>query len=311
MKIIWDETTRSEWKELLARVPQSNLLNTWGYAHAVRLNQQMMTRFGVIELGGKARGLIEIQEAGLGKVIHALTFHRGPLWLDEAAGPAEWQAFLACYAKEFRPRLGRIRRFLPEIEDTPEARGWMEEAGFKRVGEGYRTFWLDLRRGTEELRKGLKANWRNHLKGAEKSGLTVEEDFVGNNASWLLTRYGIDKAERHYGGARPRFLQQLVTDFVPDDGAVILRALDGEVPVAGILILQHGASATYQVGWSDERGRKTGAHYLLLWHGITLLRSRGIKWFDLGGTNPEQAEGVTRFKSGLGGKDYLTVGLYK
>lgn len=311
MRIIWDETSRGEWTELLARVPQSNLLNTWGYAHAVRLNRQMMTRFGVIELDGKKRGLIEIQEAGLGKIIHALTFHRGPLWLDEPASPAEWQAFLACFNTSFRPRLGRIRRFLPEIEDTPEARSWMEDTGFKRVGEGYRTLWLDLCRETEDLRKGLKGKWRNALNGAEKSDLTVEEDFTGKTSTWLLSRYGIDKAERRYGGATPKFLQQMVTDFVVDDGAIILRAHEAEVPVAGILIFQHGVSATYQVGWSDERGRETRAHHLLLWHAIKLLKSRGVKWFDLGGINPEEAEGVTRFKSGLGGTDYLTVGLYK
>lgn len=311
MKIIWDETTRNEWRELLARVPQSNLLNTWSYAHAVRLNQQMMTRFGVIEQDGKPRGLIEIQEAGLGKLIHALTFHRGPLWLDEPASPTEWKAFLECYAKSFPKRLGRIRRFLPELEDTLDARSWMEEAGFRRVGDGYCTLWLDLRPETDDLRNGLKSNWRNSLNGAEKNDLVVEEDFAGANADWLLTRYGIDKAERQFGGARPKFLQQLVKDFVAEDGAIILRALNGGTPIAGILVLQHGISATYQVGWSSDEGRKARAHHLLLWHVTGLLKRRGVMWFDLGGINPEEAGGVTQFKAGLGGTGYKTVGLYK
>lgn len=311
MKIIWDETTRGEWQDLLARVPKSNLLNTWGYAHAVRLHQQLMTRFGVIELDGQPRGLIEIQEAGLGKLIHAVTFHRGPLWLDEPASTSEWKVFLDLYSSTFRKRPGRIRRFLPELEDALEARSWMEDAGFNRVGEGYHTLWLDLRPETDTLRKNLKGNWRNKLNGAEKSGLSVEEDFKGGHAEWLLSRYAADKAERGYGGAKPKFQQQLINDLVLDGGVIILRAMDGETPVAGILVLQHGVSATYQIGWSGDTGRKTRAHHLLLWHAMTRLKSRGIDWFDLGGINPDEAEGVTQFKVGLGGQDYTTVGLYK
>lgn len=311
MKIIWDETTRGEWQDLLARVPKSNLLNTWGYAHAVRLHQQLMTRFGVIELDGQARGLIEIQEAGLGKLIHAVTFHRGPLWLDEPASASEWKVFLDLYSSTFRKRPGRIRRFLPELEDTPEARSWMDDTGFTRVGEGYQTLWVDLRPETDTLRKNLKANWRNKLNGAERSGLSVEEDFKGSHADWLLSRYAADKAERGYGGAKPKFQQQLISDLVLDDGVMILRAMDGGTPVAGILVLQHGVSATYQVGWTSDTGRKTRAHHLLLWHAMIRLKSRGINWFDLGGINPDEAEGVTQFKAGLGGQDYTTVGLYK
>jgi hypothetical protein len=311
MRIIWDETTRREWQELLARVPKSNLLNTWGYAHAVRLHRQMMSRFGIIEVDGKARGLIEVQEAGLGKLIHALTFHRGPLWLDEAASTDEWQQFLSLYTKTFPARLGHMRRFLPEMEDSPQARAQLVQAGFKRVGEGYQTCWLDLHPQTEDLRKGLKGNWRNQLNRAEKSGLAVEEDFRGERSQWLLSRYGADKAERNYGGPRPKFVSQLVADFVRDDDVIILRAKDGDEPVAGIMIFQHGTAATFQIGWSGTRGRETQAHNLLLWHAITLLKSRGITWFDLGGINPEDADGVTKFKQGLGGEAYQTVGLYK
>lgn len=311
MRIIWDETTRGEWRELLARVPQSNLLNTWGYAHAVRLHRQMMTRFGVIVVDGQPRGLIEIQEAGLGKLIHALTFHRGPLWLDNPASAQEWQQFLTLYKETFPPRLGRIRRFLPEIEDTPEARTWLDEAGFKRVGEGYETYWLDLRPETDELRKGLKGNWRNHLNRSEENGLMVEEDFTGVRADWLLSRYAADKAERKYDGPQPKFVQQLVNDFISDDGVMILRAHDKGTPVSGIMIFLHGSSSTFQIGWSGDRGRETRAHHLLLWHAITLLKSRGIEWFDLGGINPEDAEGVTKFKGGIGGSHYMTAGLYR
>ena len=91
---------------------------------------------------------------------------------------------------------------------------------------------------------------------------------------------------------------------------LVLRAnLDGE-PVAGILIFTHGKSATYQVAWTNEAGREHRAHHLLLWHTILELKERDITWLDAGGINPEHAEGVTRFKRGLGGDEFELIGFY-
>jgi GNAT acetyltransferase-like protein len=311
MRIIWDQTTRDQWHDLLGRVPKSNLLNTWSYAHAVRQNRQLMTRFGVIEKEGLPRGLLEIQEAGLGKIIHALTIHRGPLWLDEPASAGEWQKFLSVLAREFPPRLGRIRRFLPELEDTPQAHDWMRAAGFKWVGDGYQTVWLDLRPGLATLRKNLKQKWRNSLNGSAKEGLELDSDNSDQASAWLLSRYEADKAERKYGGAAQGFLETMRTAGAPEDTSLVLRAmLEGEA-IAGVLIFKHGTSATYQVGWTSDEGRKARAHHFLLWQAISTLKDQGTTWFDLGGINPGEAEGVTRFKSGLGGTGYKTIGLYK
>ena len=311
MRIIWDQTTRGEWRDLLGRVPQSNLLYTWSYAHAVRLHRQMMTRFGVIEVDGRPRGLLEVQEAGLGKLIQAVTVHRGPLWLDTPATSEEWATFLDVFNDTYPRRLGRIRRFMPEMEDSPEVQRALAAASFKRSGEGYETLWLDLRPDTESLRKGLKQKWRNALNGSERNDLTLDLDVTGTSSSWLLSRYGQDKAEREFGGATPKFLQQMVSDSVIDEDSLILRALHEGKPVAGVLLFIHGHSATYQVGWSGDEGRRLKAHHYLLWQGLVALKERGCDWLDLGGINPDEAEGVTRFKEGLGGTRYKTAGLYK
>ena len=72
----------------------------------------------------------------------------------------------------------------------------------------------------------------------------------------------------------------------------------------------HGDAATYHVGWSSEEGRKLGAHSLLLWHAINVLRERGLRRLDLGGVDTERGAGIARFKIGTGGAVVTLAGTY-
>ena len=85
--------------------------------------------------------------------------------------------------------------------------------------------------------------------------------------------------------------------------------LAGAAPLAGIVLIRHGASATYYAGWTSPEGRRLKAHNLLLWRGIGALREAGTDWLDLGGVDPA-VPGVARFKLGLGGEAFTLAGTY-
>ena len=91
---------------------------------------------------------------------------------------------------------------------------------------------------------------------------------------------------------------------------LIGRALSDDKAIGAILIFCHGQGATYQIGWSGKAGRDQGAHYLLLWDAISVLQNKGVKDFDLGGVNEDEAKGVKRFKSGMGGRLVSLPGIY-
>jgi lipid II:glycine glycyltransferase (peptidoglycan interpeptide bridge formation enzyme) len=80
-----------------------------------------------------------------------------------------------------------------------------------------------------------------------------------------------------------------------------LVAVDDSEPVAGVMLLRHGASATYEVGYASARGRALRATHLLLWRAAELLASRGVRWLDLGGVATDRSPGIARFKLGMGG----------
>jgi lipid II:glycine glycyltransferase (peptidoglycan interpeptide bridge formation enzyme) len=91
---------------------------------------------------------------------------------------------------------------------------------------------------------------------------------------------------------------------------LILRAELKKDRVAAMLFLIHGSAATYHVGWSNEAGRDSNAHNLLLWRAFDELRERGVRTLDLGGINTRQLAGISRFKIGSGGKVVTYAGTF-
>ena len=312
--IDWNTLSTSEWQDRLARVRRLPVLQALTYAQALRSSRQIGARWGLIRIGGREAGLLQLQEVGLaGKAIHLLTLDRGPVWFEGAGSLDHWRQFLATFAAEFRPRLGRRRRVMPELADTAAARDILTAGGFRRQDSipGYQTIWLDLDPPLEVLRANLKQKWRNTLNKSERQGLTVEIDEAGHHLAWLTTCYAQDKKARNYPGPELAFLSVLGRSFAAGGGLLILTASLDTARIAGAMVLLHGSSATYQVGWSTVEGRKLGAPSLLLWHAITRLKARGIRDFDLGGVNDRDAAGVKAFKAGLGGSEVRLVGQYR
>ena len=88
---------------------------------------------------------------------------------------------------------------------------------------------------------------------------------------------------------------------------VIQALLDGQA-VAGILIVRHGTSCTYQIGWNSLAGRRLYTNNLLLWNAILEMKKLGCLGFDVGGIDEENTPGITKFKRGLRGEEYTLVG---
>ena len=308
MEFDWSPLSHERWRDLLREAPRANLLQSWPYAVAARLHDQMMSRRGLIMDGGRMVGFMQIQEIKLGP-IHVVKLYRGPLWLDAdpprgplAGFPRRVQSKLSAQAGPLAARAVRAGR-------GEASRAMLREARFAPKGaEPYRTMILDLQPDLAKIRAGLKRNWRNHLVQAERHGFEIVCDRDGLDAADFLAGYAADKARRGYPGPEPARLGTMITAGRGD--ILILSArLDGAM-AAGVLIFRHGRGATYQAGWTTSEGRAVNAHHRLLWQAVTALKEDGALNFDLGGVNPRRAEGVTTFKAGLGARPVTLTGLF-
>lgn len=312
VRIVWDRGSVPEWYALLKQVPRSTVTQSFGYAAAMLTVEKWKPRLGVIELADRPIGLVVIMEKRAFGVVKVARLHRGPLIRPEAAKPAVIASVLKQLRADYPSGPTRWTALVPEMEATEENAAILRWAGFKRIdGPGYRTIWLDLTPDAAALRKGLAQKWRNALNQAERAGLTVEVDRSGGLLPWLTDVYLADRAARNYRGPSGTLLTRLRTAMHKDGDILVLRALKDGEPVAGLLMLGHGAAATYQVGWTGEEGRRTRAHNLLLWRAVLELKAQGRHWLDLGGLLPDQAPGVTAFKRGLGGREVELVGAWR
>ena len=310
IRLLWDAGRVSEWYAALKAVPESTLTQSFGYAQAMLTTERWRPRLALVEREEETVGLVVVLEKKVLGLARVAKVHRGPLLAPHARDLPTLAATYRLLRLAYPTSLMRWTSMIPELPAGPESGTLLRWAGWRRQpGPGYRTIWLDLTPDAASLRAGLEQKWRNALNQAERAGLEVELDASGAALPWLLERYMEDRAARGYRGASPRLLTRLRTAMHKDGDVLLLRALKDGEPVAGVLFYGHGQAATYQVGWSGPRGRETRAHHLLLWRAALALKAQGRTRLDLGGLTPK-AEGVNRFKRGLGGREVELAGVW-
>lgn len=238
---------------------------------------------------------------------------RGPSFA-EGITLSEKVSVLKSLRKHYSPWRREFLQLMPEMVDNRDNRAAMKRAGYTRIMTGTSTIWLDLTTSETELRRTLAGKWRNQLKKAEQSNITVT---VGGSKpkhyNWLLEKESTQRSARGYSavplGLVPAYRQPA------DDGKetaplLSVTAHSGGTQIAGALFLLHGNSATYHIGWAGEQGRSLNAQNRVLFTAMLALKERGINWLDMGGVDTGPQAAIARFKLGMGHPPETLVGTY-
>ena len=279
------------------------LQQDWSYGEAVTRLGGRVIRAGLVDEGVLV-GLAQFTARKIAGLVDMALCTRGPVWLETVSDAKRQQAY-----RLLKTGLGLSRPRLVMI--TPDEERDAGTRRLSRVMTGHSTVILDLTQDVDALRAGLDQKWRNNLKAAEKSGLSV----VSNGTKlaqyrWLLASEEGQRAARGYRSTPAALVPEFVEARQDRDSLLILRADAGKQKQAAMLFLVHGSSATYQIGWLDHGNASRGAHNLLLWNAIGQLQARGVQQLDLGGVNTNSGAGIARFKIGTGGRVTTLAGTY-
>ncbi|WP_413288417.1 GNAT family N-acetyltransferase [Bdellovibrio sp. HCB337] len=299
--------TVREWREFLNQTQKTPWTQTFQYAIAIAKVAKQSTHMVTIDRGSQVVGLVAIQVSALGP-FQSVTINRGPIWLKGQDTEKNMADFATALQKVYPKSVFRRFRWMPEWDAEASSTLLTEEFGLKKAQQSFETSWLNLTPTMEELRKSFGSQWRRHLSQAERSNIEVVVDTEGRHLDVFLRNYDLFKSKKNFVAPDAVFFKHEIETALPFKDAIILWARIDKCPIAGIVVMKHGTSASYRVGWNSPEGRDNQAHYLLVWNAIELLKKQSIETFDLGGilAQDQDTKGFNTFKLGLNGGHFKT-----
>ena len=305
----WDSLSEKQWQAHLAKVAPSNYLADWGYGQALAEEGLYNPKRGVITKGKKVVALIPASyRSYLGGRFSMTKIFRAPLWVAKLT-QIEQAAVYGLIRSEFKKSIRHRLMFMPELPSTQKNEKFLRAMGFFKIMTGYSSILVDLTLSPDQWLKDMLQRWRYQLNKAHKQNLDIKEAEVDSDAfEDFLESYKVFKKNTKFSGPSAPFLRALCQNMT---GHVsFLQAHDENGPIASILVITHGQTATYLAGITTDAGRQKGGHNILLWRVMHDLKAKGVKKLDLGGVNMKGALGVTRFKEGIRKKKYHLLGIY-
>lgn len=311
-----DQASASEWSEMLDQFSDANIYQTAAYG-AVRWGEANLSRL-VLKRDGEVVAIAQFRIIRPTPLKFGMAYLRwGPLW-EMNARPVDEEVvrrFARTIEDEYLVRRKLLVRILPNAF-VGSTRAAMLQAAFptftEERGNGaevYRTFVLDLTPSLEELRSGLDKKWRNQLTRSEKSNLAVTCSDDDEHYRSFCEMYRQMHARK--GFATKVDIEEFgrMQALLPASQRMrVLICRENEVPVAGLVASAVGESAIYLLGATSDAGLNARGAYLLQWTLISWLKERGIRYYDLGGIDPNANPGVFHFKKGLSGADICQIG---
>ncbi|MBP7051873.1 MAG: peptidoglycan bridge formation glycyltransferase FemA/FemB family protein [Phycisphaerae bacterium] len=307
---------QTAWGALAPGFLDYNYRQMWDFGVACADRVGAVSEHVAVELEGEIIGLADVRVKRIPALGTGIAYiNGGPLVRRNDDSNADRLALcLKSLIQEYAERRGMVLRVMSPVGeakwDQTQA-AVLSNVGFSpcEAVRPYRTFLLDIARPPEEIRRNMAQKWRNGLNQSEKRGLSIRtgtDPALLREFCDLFSRF-IDRKGFTVDLTPPFYLAVQEKAPEADRFEINLAEVDGTV-VAGHVASLLGDTSVYLLGASSDEGLKAKASYLLQWRAIQSARERGLRWYDLGGIDPEGNPGVYHFKSGLGGQDITAPG---
>jgi len=304
-----DNIDEETWCRLLGEFDGANIYQTWSYGEVMsgrrNVSHVVLRKEGEIVAIALAR-IVRLPVINVG-----IAYVRwGPLWRHRR-GIADAETFcqaVRALRNEYVGARGLVLRVFPNIcgEEVDGFARILGEEGFAPVSSQMRdrTILIDLIPSLEELRTGIKRNWKRNLKVAEEAGLEITEGSSDELFEAFIAMYKETVARKQF--TEPNDINQfrMIQANLPEKQKMqILLCRSGEGPCAGLVWNALGEMAIELFAATSEAGLASRGSYLLRWKLVEKLKRGGFSTYDLNGINPITNPGGYKFKSELAGKN--------
>lgn len=306
-----DKVTEPEWSELVDGFEDASIYQTWPYG-GVRWGEKNLSHL-TLKRGREVLGIAQLRIVRPGNVRVGVAYLRwGPLCHRRGTelDPEVVSSMARVLREEYVSRRGLYLEIVPNAFSSSR-RGAVFQSAFAQFDSGpgisdekYRTLVLDLSPSLEELRRKLDKKWRNQLNVAERNDLKITSGDTTEDYRRFCRLYSQMWQRKKFHTTVDIGEFERIQERLPKTQR--MRTLICEhagQPVAGVVCSAIGESAIYLLGATNDEGMKVKASYLLQWTVIRLFKERRIRFYDLGGIDPDANPGVYHFKGGLSGVD--------
>jgi lipid II:glycine glycyltransferase (peptidoglycan interpeptide bridge formation enzyme) len=304
-----DAVSRYEWDQMLEQFDDATIYQSASYGK-VRWGEKNVSRL-VLKLNGEALGLAQLRIFRPTRLSLGIAYLGwGPL--IERRGydlSREVASRMACCLEEEYCRKRKLFLGVAPNALAGSPRSMSLEYGFRQFSRErlfrnrpYRTSILDLSPSLEDLRRGLDRKWRNHLTQSEKNNLNVITGSSVDEFKQFCSVYDqMLKRKAFKTNVDPAEFCEIQQDLDPFQRMRVFLCVENATPVAGVVASIMGGTAISMFGATTEIGLRLKASYFLQWALIRWLKEYGVRWYDLGGIDPEGNPGGYYFKRGLSG----------
>jgi peptidoglycan pentaglycine glycine transferase (the first glycine) len=296
------DADRPAWDGFALEQAGGNLLQTWGWAELKREYGWAVDRL-VAERDGELAGVLHVlTRRGTGGIAFAYA-PRGPALrsLDEDAPAA--LALIDRGRSVARRRRALVLKLDPEWrEDDPAARRLRIAAGLRDspYDVQHRKTWLvPLDGGEEAVLSRVKASTRNHIRKAERAGVSVELRSDEDAVDVFHPLFAETVSRGGFVGRDVAYHRAVVRHLGASCPVVTLIARVGGEPAAGMIAVAAGPRLIYLFGGTSLAHARQQPAYLLHWEAIRWGLAKGCRVYDMWGVpndeNPETA-GYFEFK---------------
>jgi hypothetical protein len=304
---------QAQWSQFLDLFADGNIYQTWSFG-AISWGTGNMCHL-VLRRWGNIVGIAQLRLVSPGLTGCGLAYVRwGPLChlKGRELDPEIVRQMAAALHAEYVRKRRLFLRILPNALPGT-ARAGVFQAAFSTFGvesfrpdQTCRTLVLDVSPPIEELRRKLDQKWRNQLNRAEKNGLDIIEGDGAEEFGSFTSLYDQMLARKKFDdSANIHQFAEIQRDLPKGQRMKIFVCCHRGVPVAGLVGSAMGDSGIYLHGATSDEGLNLKGAYLLQWRMIRWLKENGVRYYNLGGINPETNPGVYHFKQGLSGQDVL------
>ena len=222
------------------------------------------------------------------------------------------RAALAAFSDALRAAAGELR--LSHVVIDPElAPGdperWLHELGWRRMPEPIqidRTRIIDLTVSEEDLWSDLRSSARWSVNKARRTGFSVSDE--GEAGLDAFGELYLETARRVGFEANAAFRETFHAYQRRGLGRLLVaRDADGSA-AATLMLLDCGDRVIERYGASSTSGAAGRANYLVKWEAIRASRERGMRRYDMWGT---EGAGLAEFKASFGGYERGYIGAWE